>query len=149
MFYRWILVLLILTSPPSPAATTSADAGAWQLWLKAPAAQTADVAAPTIVRTAPAADAAWLERWSGIPPSLAWNDIALELVVKYQQNPLRAARMLALLHTSLHDALVLCARERCSPAQTRVAMHAAAGHVLAHMYPQETPGRLQALAVSA
>jgi hypothetical protein len=94
-------------------------------------------------------DDAWIERWGRASPSISWNDVALELVVKYQQNPLRAARMLALLHAAMHDALVVCARDKCSPVATRIAMHAAAGHVLAHMYPQETPGRLQALALSA
>jgi hypothetical protein len=147
-----VFAMLLLSAAALSASAAAAPASTpaqWRLWLGQVPARSGS-SAPTIVRTASvAADAAWIERWARTPPSLPWNDIALELVVKYQQNPLRAARMLALLHASLHDALVMCARQQCSPAATRVAMHAAAGHVLAHMYPDETPGRLQALAASA
>lgn len=133
------------------AASRPADPARWALWLQpAPSRDRDRALPPQIVRTPSAPrDDAWLERWGRSSPSIEWNGVALELVVKYQQNPLRAARMLALLHAAMHDALVLCAKAQCSEAATRIAMHAAAGDVLAHMYPQETGGRLQALALSA
>lgn len=51
-------------------------------------------------------DQALVQTWASGPASLPWNRLALELIVKYQQNPLRAARMLAHLHAAAHDAIV-------------------------------------------
>jgi len=45
------------------------------------------------------------------PPSLYWTETAVGLIRKYQQNPLRAARALVLLHAGMHDAYVLARRE--------------------------------------
>jgi hypothetical protein len=70
-------------------------------------------------------------------------------VIKYRQNPLRAARALVYVNTVLHDALADCLRQRCSPAAERAAMHVAAGLVLEHLYPEETAGRWQAMSASA
>ena len=149
---RRLAAWLLLTVAHAAAAGTPTPGtpAKWQLWLDAAASTGERASVPALVRSAVGeTDPAWLERWARTPPSIAWNDVALELVVKYQQNPLRASRILALLHTAIHDALVHCARSGCTAEGTRVAMHAAAGYVLAHMYPQEIPGRLQALALSA
>jgi membrane-associated phospholipid phosphatase len=122
----------------------------WRLWLAHDAAT--DTVAPTLVLPAPAPatlEPVWLERWGRLPPAIAWNDTVIDLIVKYQQNPLRATRAMALMHAAMHDALVLCARARCGDAATRVALHAAASRTLRHLYPQESPGRFDALALSA
>jgi hypothetical protein len=95
------------------------------------------------------ADKVWVGRWAGQPPSVAWNDAVAELVVKYQQNPLRAARAYTYVHVSIHDALVACARRGCEPAVRPVAMHAAASRMLDHLYTGESRGRLEALGHSA
>ena len=122
----------------------------WPLWLQAAPEHNLRVPALDLPQARPAApDAPWLERWGRLAPAMAWNDIAIELIVKYQQNPLRATRALALLHAAMHDALVLCARAQCEATAMRVAQHAAAGRLLSHMYPQENPGRFGALALSA
>lgn len=122
----------------------------WPLWLQAAPEHNLRVPALDLPQARPAApDAPWLERWGRLAPAMAWNDIAIELIVKYQQNPLRATRALALLHAAMHDALVLCARAQCDATATRVAQHAAAGRTLAHMYPQESLGLFGALALSA
>lgn len=95
-----------------------------------------------------ASNAEWLARWTRSPMSLVWTDTTLELVVKYQQNPLRASRVLALVHVAMHDALVLAARSGVSTRARAIAVHRAAGLTLAHLYPNETPGRLEALGIS-
>jgi hypothetical protein len=82
-------------------------------------------------------------------PSLAWGDVLVGLIVKYQQNPQRAGRSLAYLHATIHDALVACARRGCESAVQPVAMHAAASRMLDHLYPDESRGRLEALGHSA
>lgn len=52
-------------------------------------------------------DQAFVQKWASGPASLPWNRLALELIVKYQQNPLRAARVLAHLHAAAHDCICL------------------------------------------
>ncbi|MGH8702812.1 MAG: vanadium-dependent haloperoxidase [Burkholderiales bacterium] len=68
---------------------------------------------------------------------LAWTDYALRLIQKYQQNPQRAARVLALLHAAVHDAFVLAARDPESAGAGLVAAHRAASLTLAYLYPYE------------
>lgn len=96
-----------------------------------------------------AGDRTWIAKWAEQPPSLAWNDVVAELVVKYLQNPLRAARAYTYVHVAIDDAQSACARERCVPAVQPIAMHAAASRMLDHLYPDETRGRLEALGHSA
>ncbi len=86
---------------------------------------------------------------TGSPAPLPWTDLALELVVKYQQNPLRAARMLAHLHAAANDAMVRLAPRSTEEAAQAVAVHAAASTVLAHFYPEESPGRIPAMGRAA
>lgn len=92
---------------------------------------------------------AWTGFWSREPATAPWTELALELIVKYQQNPLRAARVLALLHTAMHDALVLAADRKLEPTERVMALHRAGGLVLSHFYPQEPAGRLEGLGVAA
>jgi hypothetical protein len=128
------------------------DVRAWQTWLAAPAATSLPTHAglPSerelgVLRS----NKAWLARWAVPPPSVAWNDVAAELVVKYQQTPLRATRTFAYVHTAIHDALVQCARLGCESHARLVAMHAAASRMLDHLYPDESRGRMEALGHSA
>lgn len=96
-----------------------------------------------------ARDRTWIARWSAQPPSAAWNEVVAGLVVKYQQNPLRAARAYAYVHIVIYDSMVNCARRGCSEVAMQIAMHAAAGRILDHLYPDESPGRMEALSHSA
>jgi hypothetical protein len=89
------------------------------------------------------------QKWATGPASLPWSGIALELIVKYQQNPLRAARVLAHLHAAANDAIVQLAATSSAQAAQAVAVHAAASAVLAHLYPRESPGRLEAIGIGA
>jgi hypothetical protein len=133
-------------------SATSAEPASWRTWLaQQPAAAPVppvtlpDAPALAVLRT----DRAWLARWTAQPPSAAWNDVVAGLVVKYQQNPLRAERAYTYVHTAIHDAAVTCAQRRCEPALWPIAMHAAAARMLEHLYPSESRGRLQALGHSA
>jgi hypothetical protein len=105
-----------------------------------PAPQLAELA-----RLAPA----WAERWGREAPSIAWTEAALDLIIKYRQNPLRAARALVYVNVAVHDALAACEAQRCSASAQRVAMHVAGGLTLEHLYPAEPPGRWQAQAADA
>ncbi len=78
-----------------------------------------------------------------------WNSRALDLCVKYRRNPrnpLRIARALAVLHAAIQDAVASTAATTQDPDLLAVAGGAAAGPVLDHLFPLETPGRFQALA---
>jgi hypothetical protein len=81
--------------------------------------------------------------------TLNWTELALELVVKYRQNPLRASRSLAYLHAGMYDGAVLAVRQGSSGAAIEVAIHSAAGRLLEYLYPREPPGRFEALARAA
>ena len=148
----WLLCALSFAAPLATAhsATLSGHPAQWHLWLDVSLADGIVAPSFSLPASKPAApDAAWLERWGQLSPVLAWNDTVIDLIVKYQHNPLRATRAMALMHAAMHDALVLCAREACGDIATRIALHAAASRTLRHLYPQESPGRFDALALSA
>lgn len=90
-----------------------------------------------------------IRRWDG-PPTLAWSNRAVDLLEFYWPllpdvrlaTPVRAARIMALLHVAQHDALVAAwdakyAYERPAPfrVDTRIRAHVAAGNVPS--YPSE------------
>ncbi len=136
------------------------DPSHWRRWLPE-SADAGDVSLPVIAPLPPLTmaagdpirqrfmDQAFVQKWASGPASLPWNRLALELIVKYQQNPLRAARVLAHLHAAAHDAIVGLAATSSEEAAQAVAMHAAAAGVLAHFYPRESPGRLEAIGIGA
>lgn len=108
------------------------------------------VAPPSVGQRDPlAGESARLTRWTEAPQTGPWTGLMLELIVKYQQNPLRAARALALVHTAMHDALVIAAIKKVESSGRIVAMHRAASLVLSHMYPQEPFGRLAGFGAAA
>jgi hypothetical protein len=80
---------------------------------------------------------------------LVWTRSALQLVVKYQQNAVRASRILAYLHVAMHEATREAARSGLSTSDRRAAMHLSAASVLAYFYPLEPEGRFEALAARA
>jgi hypothetical protein len=78
-----------------------------------------------------------------------WGTAVLALIQKYQQNPLRASRILSYTHVAMHDAWVLMDREltrnKTSPTTAcEYAAHRAASLLLAHFYPNEPIGRFEA-----
>lgn len=64
----------------------------------------------------------------------------MRLVVKYQQNPLRAARALSYVQVAMHDAWMLADEAT----QAELAGHRAASLVIDQLYPNETPGQFEA-----
>ena len=72
-----------------------------------------------------------------------WPKMALKLIVKYQQNPLRASRMLAYLHVGLHDGWLLGLPQHAlaqAPACAEAAAHCSASLILEHFFPNEAAG---------
>jgi len=69
---------------------------------------------------------------------LAWTEQTLRLIQKYQQNPQRAVRALALVHAVMHDAFVLAARDSGSATAGLLAAHRAVSLTLAYLYPYES-----------
>jgi hypothetical protein len=79
-----------------------------------------------------------------------WVAACLQLVVKYQQNPLRAARALAYLQVAMHEAWLLAGQADALPKAHRakaqeLAVARAAYGVLEHFYPNESPGYFAAM----
>ncbi len=117
----------------------------WPLWLEEakPPFPEAAVAIPWQAQQDP------LARASSPPlpedqPSLYWTGTSLELIAKYQLNPLRASRVLTLLHCGMHDALVRGVRGEKDERLAWVAVHRAASLILADLFPQESSERLEA-----
>src|ERR1700682_2235037 len=138
-------VRLLLLVALCGSAVAAENAATWKPWLEEtpqpPAAMA--VAFPSAAELGRLrSNGAWIEQWASKAPSIAWNDVVSGLVVKYQQNPLRAARAYTYVHTPIHDALAQCARHAGEPAMQAMAMHAAASRVLDHLYPGESRGRM-------
>ena len=77
--------------------------------------------------------------------SLHWSRHVLALVVKYQQNPLRAARALSHVQVAMHDAWLHAMRlPRPDDALAEMAAHRAASLMAEQLYANETPGQFEA-----
>lgn len=74
---------------------------------------------------------------------LAWTEHTLRLIQKYQQNPQRAARVLAIVHAAMHDAFALAARESGGQTAGVAAAHRAVSLTLAYLYPYESVGWIE------
>lgn len=68
----------------------------------------------------------------------------MRLVVKYQQNPLRAARAMAYVQVAMFDAWVLASRRGANEATAELAAHRAASLLAEQLYALETPGQFEA-----
>ena len=92
---------------------------------------------------------AWKAHWSRQSASAYWNEEASRLIVKYRLNALRANRALTLLHVAMDDAAARAQAARPDKHSQAAAAHAAAAAMLAHLFPLEPAGRLEALGQSA
>lgn len=79
-----------------------------------------------------------------IQRAVHWTKQWLRLVVKYQQNPLRASRCIAHAQVAMHDAWLLAATQGASAETRELSAHRAASLVLQHLFPNETPGFFEA-----
>ncbi len=108
---------------------------------------------PTNVRliafTQPPASSTWISRWTGGHPTERWSEEASRLIVKYQVNPLRSIRMLTLVHVAMHDAGFRAEHLGLDQTALAAATHVAASNMLAHFFPLEPTGRLEAMGMAA
>ena len=142
--------------PVSAASDVRRDVARWATWEvygKSPvtsehAGSRSELRQPDAARNA-ASVAAWQAQWTAAPANAVWTNIELQLITKYQLNPLRAARVLTLLHVAMYDAMVMSARTGAKPWQQVCASHVAASRLMDYLFPQEMPGRYLALGYSA
>jgi membrane-associated phospholipid phosphatase len=81
-----------------------------------------------------------IDRSDATEALLDWTSYTVTLIQKYQQNPQRAARTLALVHAAMHDAFVAAGkseRAETSPAGLATA-HRAVSLTLAYLFPYES-----------
>ena len=125
----WVMSVCTQGVAASPAHETAH----WRRWLEpAPAVYAVSVAA---LGGSPAFES--LERTDPTESLLGWTEHMLMLIQKYQQNPQRAARSLAIVHAAMHDAFVSAAMESIERSGI-IAAHRAAGLTLAFLYPYES-----------
>jgi PAP2 superfamily len=76
-----------------------------------------------------------------------WCTSVLSLIQKYQQNPLRASRILSYVQVGMHDAWTLTevevGKKHHTPAVCEFASHRAAALLLGHFYPNESKERFE------
>ncbi|MFN0315115.1 MAG: vanadium-dependent haloperoxidase [Burkholderiales bacterium] len=80
-------------------------------------------------------------------PVEVWLSETTNQIVQYQQNPLRAARALAMVAVASNDAYRAGIEQTNSAAGAEVAAHVAAARTLEYLYPQTSPGRFMARAL--
>lgn len=79
-----------------------------------------------------------------------WGTSVLSLVQKYQQNPLRASRILSYVHVGMHDAWALIQASSANNSSSELAAiceyacHRTASLLLGHFYPNEPTERFEA-----
>lgn len=118
--------------------------GKLQPWIDSSAQESAD---PMALRTQDASDLTAANTDKILSRLQHWSKVALGLVSKYQQNPLRAARVLSYLHMGLNDAWHSIATGKRSTSLgdlasvcAELAAHRAGYLLLEHFYRNETPG---------
>lgn len=82
--------------------------------------------------------------WSPHERVTHWVRLTMRLVVKYQQNPLRAARAMAYVQVAMHDAWVHASSLGADAATAELAAHRAASLLAEQLYALETPGQFEA-----
>ena len=120
-----------------------------------------------------AANRRLITRWNSRPAVVPWAEIGLKQIADFRPRPPFSARVLALLHTGMYDAMVaayesraayagrtrpvpakldrrfrpaVATKELSSYASPEAAMAGAAETVLAHLFPGAPPGRFTKLA---
>lgn len=134
---NWIAAFFLLSV--QAAAASPDDPASWPRWLEPSPplfafsshamASVAEGSAESALAAAGGSDAT--------ESLLSWTEHALRLIQKYQQNPQRAVRTLAVLHAAMHDALASAAGDPEGAAASLAAAHRAAGMTLAYLYPYE------------
>jgi membrane-associated phospholipid phosphatase len=148
----WVLASSAEVRPPPPPADPSSQTQVELAELRQLQAQRSDVTHTAI------------EYWNSGPATLRWTELTLSLIQRDRLNPVRAARVLAYVHTAMHDAVVaaydakiafrrpppqaLAPDVRPAPGASltfsypseHAAVAAAAAGMLASLFPQEAAG---------
>jgi membrane-associated phospholipid phosphatase len=90
----WVLTSGSELRPPAPPADRSAQTAAELTELRQLQAQRSPIT-NTIIQF-----------WNSGPATQRWTELALSMIQRDKVNPVRAARLLAYLHTAMHDAVV-------------------------------------------
>lgn len=143
----WIALAFCLSCTPASAQDPRQPIADWPLWIEVGPAE------PAPVQTDPNFGAFDPRKHGGGAPdgrpSLRWTRAALDFIVYERLNPLRAARVLAILHAAMHDALVRGVRQANDDGVAWIAVHRAASLVLADLFPEQSAERLEALGLVA
>lgn len=120
-----------------------------QPWLAGSEALHPVIAADNAVKATTGQRHPWADAWLSTAAAERWNRQALDLIVKYRSNPLRAARTLSYMHAAMDDAARQAARTGLSHPGRLAAAHAAGAGILAHFFPLEPAGRLELMGQTA
>ena len=124
MLVMMTLALLGVMAPPASSEVVSGGAkvGQWKTWVlaagteiqvPAPPAETADQTTAELAELrqlqqerSPMANTA-IQYYNAVPATQRWHDLALVLARAEKQSPNRQARLATILHTALHDAVIV------------------------------------------
>jgi hypothetical protein len=124
MLVMMLLVFLGVMAPPASSEVVSGGptVGQWKTWVlaagteiqvPAPPAETSDQTTAELAELrqlqqerSPMANTA-IQYYNAVPATQRWHDLALALARAEKQSPNRQARLAAILHTALHDAVIV------------------------------------------
>ncbi len=132
-----LLIAALLIAGKTFAAVPGENPAAWPRWLES-GSSPVGFSLRALSGLPDASLSAALGDSDATQSLLAWTEQTLRLIQKYQQNPQRAARALALVHATVHDAFVLASRDSGSATAGLAAAHRAASLTLAYLYPYES-----------
>lgn len=134
------LLGIIAISAPVCASTQRSEVIDGRLWLPSLEAQGPSVAiSPQLCETTNPA---------GAPELTYWTGVALDLIIKYERNAVKAARTLAYLHVAMHDALVIGHLEGLCGSEVEIAAHMTAADTLAYLFPSEPESKYESVLVA-
>jgi hypothetical protein len=147
-FLTGLTAVAVLLAPgfasPQPPAAASPAASRWRLWLAPTPADEVPLIDPNFRAAGPA------RGWEASASECTrWTKTALDLIVYERLNPLRAARVLAILHAAMHDALVRGVAQTGDERLAWVAVHRAASLVIIDLFPEQSADRFEALGLAA
>ena len=105
-----LLIAALLIAEKTFSAAPSENPAAWPRWLES-GSSPVGFSLHTLAGLPGASVSADVGYSDATSSLLAWTEQTLRLIQKYQQNPQRAVRSLALVHAAVHDAFVLAARD--------------------------------------
>lgn len=147
-----LLVMCFITITSSSVLAESISPRLWRPWME----ETSNIKIATnlqqtllVEATSDNTSMPWADYWNKQNPADIWNNLTLQLILKYRVNPLRASRAFTYVNIVQHDALALALRHSLNQPGQQAAVHLAASTMLAHLFPLETPGKIAAMGATA